>query len=221
MKQDLYNRALGASSLDEFTECFQQGCTRCTLSNYSNKGPIVYRGNPRADIMLIAESPGLEEEKLHKPLVGPAGKLLTAIMNAIDLNDNEDMFLSNSCFCRYTAPKGSGKQNLTPKANQYIMCRPFVYKLIRLINPKIIIACGRTALAQLTTDDTVKLGQWAGRWTYFTRQELVGRTPMFVMHHPAWLIHLEKKVGRQEYIKAKRQVWEYMKYFRDTYKEKL
>ena len=214
MKIGNYYKAIESTSFGAFTVSFNEGCSRCSLST-PNRLPILYRGNPEADIMLIGEAPGQQEERDEKPFTGPAGQLLDRIMNSIGLDTNRDMILSNVCYCRPAAPEGSGKQNYTPKQEQLNRCFPFVKKMIELVDPKVIVACGRTALAQLTETPTVKISPFEGKWL---SSKYNNKIPIFVMIHPAAILHMGRDIERQKEMKAK--VWNYMQYFRDTWKGK-
>lgn len=213
MKDCFYKYATETVVLHNFMSALEQGCSRCTLAAYGHK-PIVFRGNPESDIMLVGEAPGKVEQLERSPFVGPAGQLLDNMMKSIGLSTEDDMFITNAVYCRPTAPKGSGKQNYTPKDVQVERCTPFTEALIKnVIKPKIIIACGRIALQQLTGDKNIKIGQYEGKWI-----ETHG-TPTFVMIHPAALLYLGDKTEAQS--KKKRQVWLYLQEFRDSWKEKI
>lgn len=221
--QDLfYRQAMDTVVWPNFVNAFKSGCTRCTLSEHGC-APIVYRGNPKASILLIGEAPGQEEEKQGLPFVGPAGELLDNIMSAIGLSTQENMIIMNTVFCRPTAAQYESKQNYTPKRTQIVRCWPFVEKAISLLQPKIIIACGRTALAALTDNTNVKIGPLEGTWQEFNgwvgAKKTYRKIPMFVMTHPAAILHKAKWPEEQK--KARLKVWEYMQYFRDTYKDKI
>jgi len=212
MDIETYDRALKTKDYYEFADCFAEGCSRCTLAEHGS-GPILYRGNPKADIMLIGEAPGMIEERMGRTFVGPAGELLDKIFSAIGLDTNVDLFITNCVFCRPTAPAGSGKQNYTPKKEQIARCWPFVEKTIELVNPKILIACGRPALCTLMGDPKMKMGKWEGRWLVHKSTK-----KLFVMTHPAAVLHLAKWPEDQQL--AKEKIWGYMQYFRDTWKGK-
>lgn len=216
MKDCFFKQAKETSILYNFVSAFEGGCTRCTLSN-SNK-PIIYRGNPESKILLIGEAPGMVEEEDGKPFVGPAGKLLDKIFSAIDIDTNEDMCISNAVYCRPAAPKGFGKQNYTPKEEQINICRDFVDNFIRIINPKYIVAAGRTAMISLMNDNTARLREWEGRWTWYTRfGENNQEIPMFVMTHPAALIHLRAS-SEKDFEEKRKQVKRYMEVFKGEIK---
>lgn len=212
MDTDTHKQIMTATNFEEFVDLFRKGCTRCTLSHHYGNYPVTYRGNPQADIMLIGEGPGVQERQMGKPFVGVAGQLLDRIMAAIGLDTNIDMLLWNAVLCRPVAQRGSGKQNYTPKKQQIIRCFPFCEKAIELVQPKITIACGVTALHILMKDNNLTMSMQEGKWL---------KDDLFAMAHPASLIHKEAKAPREEYLRAKRKTWESMKYFQDTYREKL
>jgi DNA polymerase len=212
MKDNFYKQAMETVVWGNFDAAFKFGCTRCTLSEHGC-APIVYRGNPKAPILMIGEAPGKVEQQKMLPFVGPAGELLDKIMGAIGIDTKEDMIIMNSVFCRPTAAKHESKQNYTPKQTQIVRCWPFVEKAITILKPKVLIACGRTALAQLTANASARVGAWEGKW-----QDRDG-IPMFTMTHPAAILHKARWPDEQRAMKLK--VWKYMQYFRDTYKDKI
>ena len=221
MKDIFFKQATDTVVLHNFMSAMGSGCTRCTLSD-GKCDPIVYRGNPEADILLVGEAPGKVEQEKGKPFVGPAGKLLDNIMLSIGLDTNKDMCITNSVYCRPTAPYLSGKQNYTPKQEQLEKCQPFVKSFAYIVRPKVIIACGRTALSQISGDPDIRLGEHEGLWRYArwlpVKHNPPGATPMFVMTHPAAILHMGKDPEAQ--TEKKKQVWKYMQEFRDSWKER-
>lgn len=210
MYEPFLTYAKETSLLSTFEDCMSR-CSCCSLADEKNK-PIVYRGNPDAEIMIVGEAPGKVEQQEGKPFVGPAGQLLDKIMGSININTDEDTFITNSVFCRPVAAENSGKENYTPKENQLEKCNPFLRNLKdRIVRPKVIIACGRIALGALTNKSKLKLGDYEGAW-----HQCKG-IPMFVMRHPAAILYLKG----EEQAEVKKKVWSYMKIFRDTYKEKI
>lgn len=226
MREPFYDYATQTSILHTFMSSMEVGCERCTLACEETKS-IVYRGNPKSDIMLIGEAPGKIEQEQRKPFVGPTGQLLDKMMDSIGLDTEKDLMLTNAVYCRPTASDGSGKQNYTPKDTQVNRCRPFTEALIKIIKPKIIIACGRVALQQLTRDKKISIGKVEGKWMEYkysvpfpppTRGNRIESIPMFVITHPAALLYLGD--GTEEQRKKKLQVWQYLQEFRDSWKEK-
>jgi len=212
MQEKWYEAAMNAKDYWSFQRAFHHGCSRCTLSTH-DKPPVLWRGVPDAGVVLVGEAPGQEEEILNKPFTGPAGKLLDTIMSAIGIDTEKDMLITNCVYCRPTAPRGSGRQNYTPKQEQINRCKPFLNKALEVMDPKIIIACGRTAMCALLEDNTLRVGEYEGRWV--TKN---GRN-IFTMTHPAAILHQTAYPDQQR--ATKRKVWEYMQYFRDSYKDKM
>lgn len=217
MKPEDYRRAIESSSYQDFVRCFNSGCSRCSLAQQElSYSPVLYRGCVSSRILLLGEAPGLVEQKKGTPFVGPAGELLEKIMKAIDLSIDKDMVLSNIVYCRPAAPEGSGKQNYTPKVEQIDKCwNSFGKKALELLDPKVIIACGRTSMQTLFEDRSMSIKRFEGKWLSLNDKDV------FIMTHPASLLHQKNKIPKKEYQARKRQVWEYMKYFRDTLPSKL
>lgn len=211
MKEPFFTYATQTVVFDTFEHLLKGGCTRCSLSR-DEVPPIIYRGNPKAKIMLVGEAPGLREEEQRRPFVGPAGELLDKIFSAIKMDTNEDMFIANSIMCRPTASIDSGKQNNTPTDEQLEACAPFLENLIKIIKPKVIIACGRIALQQLKKDSKVRLGDFEGKWDKYQNID------MFTMIHPAALLHI--KDYKEAYQEKKIIVKSYMDNFKKEILEK-
>jgi uracil-DNA glycosylase family 4 len=210
MDSSIYESAMSSNNYLEFTKHFRTGCIRCSLSEHNGNYPVLYRGNPNSKIMLIGEAPGKVERELGKPFTGPAGQLLDRMMSAIDINTNEDLLITNVTYCRPVAQKESGRQNYTPRDKQIERCWPFTKKSIDLIRPKIIIACGLSAAKTILSNKTLRMGDVEGLW--------IDRN-VFIMRHPASILHLDRDPRAQKEIKNK--VWEYLKFFRDTYQIRL
>jgi DNA polymerase len=144
-------------------------------------------GNPDADLMFIGEGPGAEEDRKGLPFVGPAGALLTRIIQAIDLQ-REQVYIANMVKCR---PPG----NRDPKPEEVAACRPYLEAQVDLVRPKVIVCLGRVAAqALLGTDES--LGRLRGRW------HSVRGVDTRMTYHPAALLRHEK---------WKRPTWEDMK----------
>ena len=103
-------------------------------------------GNPHADWLVIGEAPGVEEDRQGKPFVGPAGKLLDAMLQAIDLSRETNVFVANMLKCR---PPG----NRDPKPGEVAACMPYLMRQIAAIKPKLILAVGRIAAQNLLESD--------------------------------------------------------------------
>lgn len=122
-------------SLDELYEKIHD-CQKCSLSTTRNKF-VFGTGNPNADLMLIGEAPGAEEDKQGIPFVGRAGKLLTDILKAINF-EREEVYIANILKCR-------PPNNRDPLPTERELCEPYLFKQIELIKPKIILCLGKVA----------------------------------------------------------------------------
>lgn len=139
---------------------------------------VIYRGNPEARLMIIGEAPGTEEDRLGKPFVGRSGQLLDQILQAVNLDAEKDVFITNAVF--RLPPGDGGKPLRKPTSDEIIFYKPYLLELIRLIDPVIILLSGNVATeAILEQTGITKLRgewrQWHGRWVM----------PIF---HPAYLL---------------------------------
>jgi len=164
-------------------------CTRCPL--HEKRTQIVYGvGNAEADLMLVGEGPGREEDRQGLPFVGPAGQLLTKIIQAIGLS-RDDVYIANVVKCR-------PPRNRDPEPEEVDACRPFLDRQIDTIRPRVICALGRvSALNLLRTDEGIT--RIRGRIYPYRGAKLV---PTF---HPAYLLRNPEK---------KRDCWQDMKLIR-------
>jgi uracil-DNA glycosylase len=134
------------------------------------------RGSPNAQLMLIGEAPGKEEDAKGLPFVGRAGRLLDRMLAAIELTE-ANFYLTNLVFWR---PPG----NRTPSPEEVQVCQPFVERQIELLAPQILVFLGNAAAKQLTgaTEGIMKL---RGRWLTYPLG--AGIRSMAILH-PAYLL---------------------------------
>ena len=159
-------------NMEQLTEHCQQ-CQRCELCQ-SRTNVVVGRGNPQADIMVIGEGPGQNEDEQGLPFVGRSGQLLEKILASVNINTDHDVFIANIVKCR---PPG----NRTPIPAEIKSCKPYLLEQIRLVNPQIILFTGATSFKALTGEKkgiTKVRGQWL---------EWEGRMCMAIFH-PAYLL---------------------------------
>lgn len=118
-------------------ECLS--CNKCILGTTRNN--IVFSdGNPNtAKAVLIGEAPGDNEDKTGIPFVGRAGKLLNEFLEKAGISREEDLYIINTVKCR-------PPQNRVPSNDEKKQCEYYLLKQIEIINPKIMIFCGATAL---------------------------------------------------------------------------
>jgi uracil-DNA glycosylase len=169
-------------------------CTRCRLSE-GRRTVVFGTGDPDAELMFIGEGPGAEEDRQGLPFVGPAGQLLTRIIEAIGLS-REEVYIANVVKCR---PPG----NRDPQPDELAACRELLEAQVRLVRPRLIVALGRVAAQTLLGTDR-SLGQLRGMW------HQVLDVPVRVTYHPAAILRNAA---------WKRPTWEDMQVVRDRLQE--
>ena len=148
----------------------------CTLK--SNATNMVFSdGNPKSKIMLIGEAPGANEDEEGLPFVGRAGTLLDKMLSAIDLN-RKKVYISN--IINYRPP-----DNRRPTDEEIKRYLPFIIRHIEIIDPKILVLLGSTAMNALIGNDIV-ISKMRGRWI----EKKFGncKTSVIITFHPAFLM---------------------------------
>jgi len=153
------------------------GCKACGLCE-QRKQAVLGVGDLHPDWLFIGEGPGAEEDVKGEPFVGQAGKLLDAMLAAIDLERGRNVYIANAVKCR---PPG----NRTPEAEEMAACWPYLKRQIALIRPKLIVLLGRAALQAVLYEERA-LGASRGKTFEYRDGELV--VPVIVTYHPAYLL---------------------------------
>lgn len=153
------------------THC--HSCRRCELGA-TRTNAVVGRGNLNAPIMIIGEAPGQNEDETGLPFVGKAGQLLEKILAAVKLDCDRDIYICNIVKCR-------PPENRVPTAAEITACKPYLLEQIRLVDPKIILLTGATAVKGLLGDNR-GITKIRGTWI-----EWEGRLCMPILH-PAYLL---------------------------------
>ena len=130
-------------------------CTYCSLSK-TRQRPVMGRGNYQADIMLIAEAPGAQEDKQGIPFVGKSGDILDRLLRDCGL-DRKEIYITNILKCH---PPG----NRDPKEEEKEACFPYLKYETFFLNPKVIVCLGRVA-AQRIISPNFKITRQHGTWT--------------------------------------------------------
>lgn len=171
-------------------------CQKCSLGATRNKF-VFGVGNPNADLMLIGEAPGAEEDKQGIPFVGRAGKLLTDILKAINF-EREEVYIANILKCR-------PPNNRDPLPSEREVCKPYLYKQIELIKPKIILCLGKVASNVLLNknDSLTKLRGDV--------HDLNGVKAMVTYHPAALLRNPHWKKGTWEDVQKVRKLYDELK----------
>ncbi len=159
-------------------------CISCGLCS-ERKRPAFARGTGNSGIVFVGEGPGAEEDAQGVPFVGAAGQLLDRMIGAMGLS-RDDVYVCNIIKCR-------PPNNRKPTDDEIAACRHFVVEQLHLIEPRVIVALGATAVEGLLG---LKLGitRLRGTWRLYE-----GRIPVMPTFHPAYLLRKPE---------AKREVWE-------------
>lgn len=177
-------RSAGPLSLVDIREEIGD-CTRCKL--HAGRKNIVFGvGNPKADLMFIGEGPGAEEDRSGEPFVGPAGQLLTKIIQAMGFS-REEVYIANIVKCR-------PPRNRDPEPDEINACIGFLKAQVSAVQPKVIVCLGRPA-SQTLLDTRTAISRLRGQWSQF---EGIDVMPTF---HPSYLLRSPDQ---------KRPVWEDM-----------
>ncbi|MBV6391390.1 MAG: Type-4 uracil-DNA glycosylase [Anaerolineales bacterium] len=168
---------------------------------------VISRGNPDAKLLLIGEAPGPQENIKGKPFVGPAGQLLDKILQAANFDPERDVYITNSVF--RMPPGDDGKSFRKPNDKEIEFYRPFVFEIIRAMNPLVILLTGNVACQSVLqkTGITSLRGKWIeldGRWLM----------PIF---HPSYLLRNQSR----EPGSPKSLMWEDIREARRKYDELL
>lgn len=139
---------------------------------------VVSRGNPNARLLIVGEAPGPEENIRGKPFVGRAGQMLDKILQSANFDPETDVYITNSVF--RLPPGEDGKSFRKPTDAEIEYYRPYVFEMIRLVNPLVILLTGNVASQSVIkkTGITSLRGKWTqmdGRWIM----------PIF---HPSYLL---------------------------------
>lgn len=186
-------RAASAQTLEELREImagFEGSNLRLTAKNL-----VFADGNPEADLMLVGEAPGRDEDIEGLPFVGRSGQLLNRILAAIG-RDRTSAYIANVIPWR---PPG----NRTPTPIETEICRPFIERQIELAKPKLLVTLGAPSSRTLlrTTEAITRL---RGNWRVFTMQGGV-EIPTMPTLHPAYLLRTpaHKKLAWRDFLEVK------------------
>lgn len=160
------------SNMTELAQHCNQ-CHRCGLGD-NRTHAVVGRGNLKAPIMVIGEAPGQNEDETGLPFVGKAGQLLEKILASVNLDTEKDVYICNVNKCR-------PPNNRVPTSEEMEACKPYLMEQIRLVDPKILLLTGATAVKGIIGDKR-GITQIRGKW-----MEWDGRLCM-PLFHPSYLL---------------------------------
>jgi DNA polymerase len=192
--REVYYHIDKCSTLDELKELCQKADVLKTDLEDTN---LVFGvGNPDADLMLIGEAPGAEEDKQGEPFVGAAGQLLNKILEAINF-ERDEVYIAN--ILKHRPPN-----NRNPLPEERKRSLPFLLRQIDLIKPKLILCLGKVSAQTLLNNDNT-LGSMRGKFHSFR-----GEYELMATYHPAALLRSTK---------WKRPTWEDVQLLRKRYDE--
>lgn len=179
-----------AFELNDWAQTLQaiEACQNCELANSCTR-KVPGKGLQQADLMIVGEAPGHDEDLQGIPFVGRAGQLLDKILQAIQLDPN-DVYITNILKCR-------PPNNRDPHADEVEACSQFLAAQIKLVQPKVLLSVGRISAQNLLKDHS-PLGKLRSQNHVLPGSSL----PLLVTYHPAYLL-------RNPHEKAK--VWQDMK----------
>ncbi len=185
-----------AAKTAAFAELRQRAmaCLKCEHLATSRKNVAFGVGNTNAELMFVGEAPGADEDVQGEPFVGRAGQLLTKIIETMGLT-RDSVYIANILKCRPDTP-GQPTGNRKPTLEEMQTCIPFLHEQIDLIQPKVIVALGGTAVEGLL-GKTAGITRLRGTWQSYRN------IPLMPTYHPAYLL---RNQGPME----KRRVWEDM-----------
>ena len=147
-------------------------CTDCPLSRNRSRA-VPGEGPESAEIMLIGEAPGFNEDKQGRPFVGAAGHFLDELLALANLR-REDVYITNTVKCRPL-------NNRDPLPGEMAACRKYLDRQIEVISPKVVVTLGRHSLTSFLPKETI--GKARGK------PRSVNGVTLFPMYHPAAALH--------------------------------
>lgn len=153
-------------------------CTLCMLHEHCCTKCLWGRGNPKAKLMLVGEAPGGTEDRLGKPFVGEAGRLLSHVLKSLCINE-DGLYITNVIKCRPQDNKLPLKKQLRECWTQ---CRGYLEHEMITVKPKVVLFMGGTALELY--EGRVPITKWEG---------LKIRRGVYASLHPAYILHAPSK----------------------------
>lgn len=180
-QSDLFSTPKLYSSLEEVLNAIK-GMKEDPLAD-AGTNIVISRGNSNAKLLIVGEAPGPQENIQGKPFVGPAGQLLDKILQAGDFDPERDVYITNSVF---RMPPGENGANFRkPNDAEIEYYRPYVFEIIRLMNPLAVLLTGNVACQSVLqkTGITTLRGKWIEMDSRFIM-------PIF---HPSYLLRNQSK----------------------------
>lgn len=171
-----------------------RACVKCPNLVAARQNVVFGVGDSNAPLMFVGEAPGADEDEQGEPFVGKAGQLLTKIIHTMGLS-RETVYIANILKCRPDTP-GQSAGNRKPTPEEMQTCIPYLHEQIDLIQPRVLVALGATAVEGLL-GKTIGITRLRGTWHTYRN------IPLMPTYHPAYLL-------RNQAMSEKRRVWEDM-----------
>lgn len=176
--------AVKNATLDELREQVV-ACTACGLCQ-GRRHAVFGQGATPTRWLVVGEAPGEQEDRQGHPFVGRSGQLLDAMLAAVGMSRDTDVFITNVIKCR---PPG----NRNPKPEEIASCSPYLMRQIALLKPERILVLGRFAAQTLLGTDAT-IGSLRGRVHQLKTDD--GEIPLIVSYHPAYLLRSPSEKAR-------------------------
>jgi DNA polymerase len=154
------------------------GCTRCRLHE-GRRNVVFGEGNPEAELVVVGEAPGGEEDRTGRPFVGPAGKLLDLLLLSAGF-PRDRVYICNVLKCR-------PPNNRDPQRDEVERCSEYLHRQLEAIAPRVLLAVGKFA-AQTLAGSEASIGKLRGRiHTYRGTPTIATYHPAFLLRSPQWM----------------------------------
>jgi uracil-DNA glycosylase len=167
-----------------------QACRDCPLWEHATQ-TVFGEGSPRAEVMLVGEQPGDQEDLQGHPFVGPAGQLLDRALAEAGV-DRKLVYVTNAVKHFKWEPRGKRRLHKTPAQREIEACHQWLEGEIRVIRPRVIVCLGATAAKALLGPD-FRVSTQRGRYVTSRHAECV-----FATFHPSALLRLRDENERQK-----------------------
>ena len=170
--------AEAATTLEELRKAVES-FDGCSLKKMANK-TVFADGNPDTRVMLIGEAPGADEDIQGIPFCGMSGQLLDKVLKSINLDRKTGFYITNTLFWR---PPGNRK----PTPEELAICEPFLEKHVALVNPKVLLLVGATAVTGILKNND-SMGKLRSKLFTYKNRYMQHEVPVMVTYHPSFLM---------------------------------
>ena len=189
-------------------------CTLCDLA-LSRTNTVFGSGDPVSPLMIVGEGPAENDDATGLPFVGRSGKLLDAILAAVDLT-RADVYLTNTVKCRPAVEEAGRLKNRPPRAAEINACNPYLRAQIEAIGPAVVLCLGGPA-AKTLIDKNFRITKDRGKWYDLAPRFGAPGAKVMATLHPAYLL----RQRGEDLQNAKRLVWQDIRAVHAEYRRAL